>query len=414
MSIINGLRLFAVGAQLLNPNAIQPQENPVLPPPLSVFELDSVSTPRLSGTSLLRRDAFFDLGTAYVDYVPLSQHQETVELEFTPEQQAVYDEISAIYGTYGIVFKFSKEGVLDQSRTTESAVTLGEAIIFETPEGKYRLLEKALSILGTIYGSNINKYIDRIVEGEEGGAFAVIVGSEGEDGVELTRAILLNTDYLSTYGTIRRAAIHEGVHAMDLGYKAHTVDEYLALQLIKAKITLSLTNPHIVWNNHYANRYDTWSYSPYLQIGAYLDEHMEELVSFNTAYSNETLSGIIAYSEGLGTDGYISDVDKIYIGLEAFRLKLANPDQRLPEGLEEVLSDSLFRMTNECFAVIASSVLLGNGYFDDPEIKKLLQDYFDVVRPADERIDVDDLAHELRYGYYENTLEIPPYDIQSP
>jgi hypothetical protein len=415
--ITNGLGVLAAGMQLLHPGHLQHPTRPVIPNNESFWITqveDDSSTTRLTGSSLLKPSAFFNLGTAYVDYVPLEQRvregKKEENLEFTPEQQAVYDEISAIYGLYGVDFKFSQEGVFDQTRIAGEPVEYPDAIVLETPEGKDHLLSKALTLLYALYGENIYKYINKVVYNKDGNFFQVAVGDEGE----LSREILLNTDAVSTYAGIRQSTLHEGMHAVDVGYKAHTVDEYLAIQLIKAKITLLLTNPHTVWSEHYASRYHVWYYNPYLQIGSFVDEHRDTLMSEAASEQEGILNELVHYADGLGSDGYLSDVDKIYVGLKAFELKQANPNLKFPQELELVLSDWLFRITAECFADILAAVLKGDGHFTDPEILALVQEYLDVIRPDDEQIALDELIYLLRFGYYENTLILPPYTRQDP
>jgi hypothetical protein len=155
-------------------------------------------------------------------------------------------------------------------------------------------------------------------------------------------------------------------------------------------------------------------YNPYQQIGLFVDENKRELAGMVTDDQEDILNALIIYANGLGTDGYFSEVDAIYVGFEAFRLKEENPHLSFPPELENILSVVLYNISTECFATIITEVLLGSGYYTDPEILALVQEYINMVRPTDQQIALDDLIDLLRYSYYEDTLPVPPYTIHTP
>ena len=333
--------------------------------------------------------------------VPKVESSPTPEVQLSPEQKAKYDEITAIYAKYGIRYLFTEEDILLDSRKADEPVYDSGVILVEAEE---RDISKVLQLLGLfkgVLGDNTTRYINKLVytESEKQAGWYYL----DPDKAPYENRII-GASFYDSFGRV--IGIHEAIHAVDRNYRIQDTDTYLRMQLIKAKLTLELTDPHSVWYGHYSDRYNTYDYSPYKLVGEYVKYYIYSETP--SSVQNELLE----YMEGLEKDGFYSETDEIYVGLKALKLKRDNPDYVFSDDLEHVFSVAYETLVTECLATIVTSVLMGTGYFADQETTDLVREFISIAR-GDE-VTIKSLQDNLRYGYYNGELDPAPYQLTTP
>ncbi|MFZ1721615.1 MAG: hypothetical protein WAU07_03870 [Microgenomates group bacterium] len=318
---------------------------------------------------------------------------------FTEEQEKIYQEIEGIYSSIGMKFFWSREMLLELSKS-ENNVFIPQLQLTVDKNIPQNHVENTLKMWGTVFQS---ERLLGIIDG-------IKFWPTGYAGYSY-RHIHLNLDSCCSIGYDRSTIWHELTHAIS-AHQDHsgffTLDELLQLELLQAKIITSTDKSIIgVYNETYSNTSDGRSSNPLYYMGVDLVNKINEGLIQSTPADSHLLAKFNEFS----SDGF-SDHDYIKLSTTLIEFLEVQGYHTMSPEVQGIYQKHMQSIVIEVIANwVGHNVRNGVKLASYPESRDLVEKYLTVAAGRSEQINLDDLDNLFRYNL--DSLDITiPYSTQ--